>query len=178
MKIAATFPQGILLLTLLAVAPLSARQGSRGQGREPRGREPFSWGEQSPAQRHGGEGRAPGGHGAVWQDRRARDWKSEHRDWRERGGYHGYLIPEASYRRSFGPDHAFRIEGYPLSVSGGYPQFQYGGVWISVVDPWPEFWPATWYDDDEVYIEYSGGGYYMRNRQYPQDRISISIRLN
>jgi len=117
-------------------------------------------------------------HQAAWQGRRANDWKSEHRDWRERGGYRGRRIPEARYHGYFGPEHPFRIQSYPLLMVGGYPRFQYGGFWISVVDPWPEYWSSTWYDDDDVYVEYDDDGYYMRNRQYPEDRISISLRLH
>jgi hypothetical protein len=33
-------------------------------------------------------------------------------------------------------------------VVGGYPRFQYGGFWLSVVDPWPEYWSEDWYDND------------------------------
>ena len=39
---------------------------------------------------------------------------------------------------------------------GGYPRFQYGGLSFSVVDPWPEYWSDNWYDNDDMYIDYSG----------------------
>jgi hypothetical protein len=94
---------------------------------------------------------------AAWQEHRAHDWKSEHRDWQQRGGHNGYRIPEDRYRGYFGPSHAFRIYSYPVVVVGGYPRFQYGGFWLSVVDPWPEYWSDDWYDNDDVYIEYYGG---------------------
>ena len=115
---------------------------------------------------------------AVWQEHRAHDWKSEHRDWQQRGGYNGYRIPEDRYRGYFGPSHAFRIYSYPVVVVGGYPRFQYGGFWLSVVDPWPEYWSDDWYDNDDVYIEYYGGGYYLYNRRYPQDRIAVIVSVN
>ncbi len=115
---------------------------------------------------------------AVWQEHRAQNWKSEHRDWQQRGGYNGYRIPEDRYRGYFGPDHYFRIYSYPLVVVGGYPRFQYGGFWISFVDPWPEYWAEDWYDNDDVYVEYSGDGYYMFNRRYPGDQIAISISVD
>jgi len=63
-------------------------------------------------------------------------------------------------------------------VVGGYPRFQYGGYWFSVVDPWPEYWPEDWYDNDDVYIEYFDDGYYLCNRRYPGDRIAISVYVN
>ena len=62
-------------------------------------------------------------------------------------------------------------------VVGGYPRFQYGGVWLSVVDPWPEYWSDDWYDNDDVYIDYYGSGYYLYNRRYPQDRIAVMVSV-
>ena len=53
---------------------------------------------------------------------------------------------------------------------GGYPRFQYGGFSFSVVDPWPEYWSDDWYDNDDMYIDNTGDGYYLYNRRYPQDR--------
>lgn len=116
-------------------------------------------------------------HQAVWQEHRAQNWQSEHRDWRERGGYDGYRIPSSRYRGHFGPRHMFRVSRYPVGFLGGYINFQYGGFGFSVVDPLPEYWSDTWYNDDDVYIDFSGGGYYMHNRRYPQDRIAISVNI-
>jgi hypothetical protein len=113
----------------------------------------------------------------VWQQHRAHSWQSEHRTWQQRGGYIGYRIPEDRYRGHFGPAHVFRIYSFPLVVVGGYPRFQYGGFWFSVVDPWPEYWSDGWYENDDVYIDYSDG-YYMYNRRYPQDRIAITVYVN
>src|SRR5260370_39840405 len=62
---------------------------------------------------------------AAWEGRRAHNWKSEHRDWQQRGGYNGYRIPEDRYRGNFGPSHALRIYSYPVVVVGRYPRFQY-----------------------------------------------------
>src|ERR1017187_6028460 len=115
---------------------------------------------------------------AAWQGHRARNWQSEHRDWQQRGGYHGYRIPEDRYRGHFGRDHWFRIYSYPVVVVGGYPRFQYGGFLFSIVDPWPEYWSDDWYDNDDVYIDYSGDGYYLYNRRYPQDRIAVTVYVN
>lgn len=127
----------------------------------------------SPQEQHGrGERRA------VWQEHRAHNWKSEHRNWQERGGYNGYRIPESRYRGHFGPSHAFRLHRFPVAVVGGYPRFQYGGFWFGVVDPWPEYWSDDWYDNDDVYIDYSGDGYYLYNRRYPGDRIAITVNVN
>jgi hypothetical protein len=58
---------------------------------------------------------------------------------------------------------------------GGYPRFQYGGYWFSLVDPWPEYWGNDWYDNDDVYVAYVDNGYYLFNRRYPGAGIAISI---
>lgn len=117
-------------------------------------------------------------HRTVWREHRARDWQSERRDWHQRGGYHGYRIPETHYRGYFGPDHRFHISMYPLQMYGGYPRFQYAGFWFAVMDPWSEYWSDNWYDHDDVYIVYSEDGYYLCNRRYPRDRIAITVYIN
>jgi len=60
-------------------------------------------------------------------------------------------------------------------VVGGYPRFQYSGFWFSVVDPWPEYWSRTWYETDDIYIDYVNDGYYMYNRSHPGVGIAISV---
>lgn len=114
----------------------------------------------------------------AWQERRAKNWQSEHRNWQQRGGYNGYRIPEDRYNGYFGSGHSFRIYSYPVMMVGGYPRFQYGGYWFAMVDPWPEYWSDNWYDNDDVYIDYSDGGYYLYNRRYPRDRITVEVYLN
>jgi len=114
----------------------------------------------------------------VWMQHRANRWRSEHRAWRQRGGYRGYRIPGNRFRLYFGRNHGFRIANLPLVIVGGDPRFQYGGFWFSVVDPWPEYWSDNWYESDDVYIVYSDDGYYLYNRRYPRDRIAISVYIH
>lgn len=123
---------------------------------------------------HGQEGEQRG----AWQEHRAHSWQSEHRDWQQRGGYIGYRIPDDRFRGHFGRDHGFRVYSLPVMVVGGYPRFQYGGFWFSLVDPWPEYWSDNWYENDDVYVDYSDDGYYMYNRRYPSDRIAINVYVN
>jgi len=113
----------------------------------------------------------------AWQQHRAGNWQSDHRTWQQRGGYNGYRIPDDRFRGYFGSAHGFRIEGLPFLVVGGYPRFQYGGYWFSLVDPWPGSWANNWYDTDDVYVAYVENGYYLFNRRYPTTGIAISISM-
>ena len=113
----------------------------------------------------------------IWQRQRAHDWKSEHRPWHARGGYHGYRIPEDRFRAHFGRRHWFRVHDVPVIVVQGSPRFQFGGYWFSVVDPCPETWSPAWYRTDDVYVDYVNDGYYMYNRRHPGIAIAINVSL-
>jgi hypothetical protein len=113
----------------------------------------------------------------VWQEHRASRWNSEHRTWRQRGGYNGYLVPDVYFRSHYGPRHSFRVYNRPFMVVGGRPRFQYGNYWFSMVDPYPEYWGHNWYQTDDVYVEYVDNGYYLFNRSYPQ-RTGIAVSIS
>ncbi|HXT72794.1 MAG TPA: hypothetical protein VN785_02980 [Candidatus Angelobacter sp.] len=112
---------------------------------------------------------------SAWQQHRASHWESEHRDWRQRGGYHGYRISGSYYRLHYGRAHWFRIYSLPFLVVGGYPRFQYGGYWFDILDPIPQYWGPDWYETDDCYIEYTDGGYYLFDRRYPRYAVAVSI---
>lgn len=114
---------------------------------------------------------------SAWQKHGSQNWASDHRTWQQRGGYHGYRIPDDRFRGSFGPSHDFRISGLPFLVVGGFPRFQYQGYWFSPVDPWPSDWGNDWYDNDDVYVDYVDNGYYLYNSRYPNVAIAINISL-
>jgi len=114
----------------------------------------------------------------AWRGDRARSWQSDHHTWQQRGGYHGYRIPDDRFRGYYGQDHGFRIYSLPVRYVGGHRRFEYGGLWFGLVDPWPEYWSDDWYDSDDVYVDYYGDGYYLYNRRHPDDRIAISFYLN
>jgi len=111
----------------------------------------------------------------AWQSHRAENWQSQHRTWQQRGGYRGYRIPDDRYRTYFGPSHVFPIYSVPVTVVGGYPRFQYQGFWFTVIDPWPANWGDNWYYDDDVYILYTDGGYYLCNSRYPGVMLAVNV---
>jgi hypothetical protein len=112
---------------------------------------------------------------ASWQQDRSTNWQSDHRTWAQRGGYGGYYIPKASFGLNFGVGHWFRIRSQPIIV-GGYPRFQYSGYSFMMVDPWPGDWAQNWYSADDVYVGYDNG-YYLYNREFPNEAVAISVVL-
>lgn len=111
----------------------------------------------------------------VWHERRARNWEAEHRDWKARGGYHGYRIPDERFDSRFGRNHHFRVYGHPLVLMGRYPRFQYGDYWFTLMDPVPESWNDDWYRTDDVYIVWDDDAYYLRNVSHPDQRIALTV---
>jgi hypothetical protein len=111
----------------------------------------------------------------AWQGHRASNWQSDHRTWGQRGGYNGYRIPDTYFSGYYGRSHGFRIYSLPFELVGGFPRFQYGGYWFSVVDPWPGDWAADWYETDDVYVDYVNDGYYMYDTRYPGVAIAVII---
>jgi len=112
---------------------------------------------------------------AGFDQSHAHQWQNEHRTWAQRGGYHGYRVPDDRFRAYFGRPHPFRIYGLPLLFVGGYPRFQYDGYWMTLADPWPESWPANWYETDDVYVDYTDDGYYLYDVTRGGPGIAITI---
>jgi len=80
-------------------------------------------------------------------------------------------IPDADFRSHFGRSHTFHV-GHPQMVSGQY-RFNYGGYWFS----WTEAWPVGWGYDDEFYVDFIDGQYYLIDLAHPQVRLAIMLVL-
>jgi hypothetical protein len=106
---------------------------------------------------------------------RATSWNDEHHTWAQRGGYNGYRIPDARFHSYFGRDHFFRINHLPMVFVGGFPRFQYDGYWVTFVDPWPQDWSPLWYENDDVYLDYTDDGYYLYSRSHPGIGMAVTI---
>jgi hypothetical protein len=46
-----------------------------------------------------------------------------------------------------------------------------------VVDPWPGTWGDDWYYNDNVYIVYTDGGYYLVNPSYPGVELAVNVSM-
>jgi hypothetical protein len=88
-------------------------------------------------------------------------------------GSRGYVIPQNRFYSNFGREHFFRI-GRPVFY-GRYPRFQYGGFWFSFVTAPPAYWGPDWYSNDDVYIDYNNGGYYLYDNRYPGQGVPLEV---
>ena len=84
-------------------------------------------------------------------------------------GNHYGRISDDHYRANFGHDHSFHMIR-PQMISG-YQRFQYDGYWFG----FNQGWPSGWSYDDNVYVEYVGGAYYMYDIRHPGIHITLSL---
>jgi len=54
---------------------------------------------------------------------------------------------------------------------GGYNRFQYGGYWFG----YNEVWPIGWDFNDDCYVEYVDGSYYMFDLRHPGIHITLNL---
>jgi hypothetical protein len=86
-----------------------------------------------------------------------------------RGGGHYGRISDAGYRSHFGRGHSFHM--MRPQMIGGYNRFQYGGYWFG----YNQAWPVGWDYNDDCYVEYIDGVYYMFNLRHPGFRLTLNI---
>jgi hypothetical protein len=114
----------------------------------------------------------------AWQQRRANHWDYEHQNWQQRGGYKGVRIPDDYFHSNYGSNHVFRMINLPFAYQDGNPRFQYGGYWFTMLDPYPDNWSGYWYEDDDLFVDYRGDGYYLFNRGFPnQPGVAIQVTI-
>jgi hypothetical protein len=56
-------------------------------------------------------------------------------------------------------------------MSGGYNRFQYGGYSFG----YNQGWPAGWGYDDDFYVVYLNGAYYLCDLRFPGIEITLNI---
>ena len=88
------------------------------------------------------------------------------------GGNHGNRygrISNASYSAHFGQGHSFHM--MRPQMIGGYNRFQYGGYWFG----FNEGWPVGWDYNDDVYVVFVDGAYYMYDLRHPGIHITLNL---
>ncbi|HVI07826.1 MAG TPA: hypothetical protein VND65_05980 [Candidatus Binatia bacterium] len=89
------------------------------------------------------------------------DEHAEHRDMRR--------IDDQRFHAHFGHDHHFAIRH--VEMVGGRPHFAYGGYNFEIVDAWPHGWSYN----DNCYIDFVDGGYFLFNLRHPGVRIAVTV---
>jgi DNA mismatch repair ATPase MutL len=88
----------------------------------------------------------------------------EQRTEQRSGGGHG-RIPDERFHASFGREHHFRV-GHVDNR-----RFQYGGYWFV----YNEAWPREWSYDDDFYIDYIDGQYYLIDLTHPGIQLLLVV---
>ena len=77
----------------------------------------------------------------------------------------GRRVPDEQFRTNFGSSHHFHVQ------RGDDRRFNYGGYYFQ----YSEAWPSGWDYNDDVYIDYIDGEYYLINPRHPGVRLLIVI---
>jgi uncharacterized iron-regulated membrane protein len=84
------------------------------------------------------------------------------------GGQHG-RISNANYSSHFGHEHSFHM-GHPRMM-GGYNRFEYGGYSFG----YNQGWPVGWGYNDDLYVEYIDGAYFLCDLRFPGVQITLNM---
>ena len=83
------------------------------------------------------------------------------------GGKH---IPDDRFRSSFGRQHTFHVQRTQI-INSPQPVVVYGGYSFQLVDAWP----AEWDFDDDCYIDYVDGEYFLLNARHPGIHVAVFV---
>lgn len=118
------------------------------------------------------EHKAPPPKPAQHQDNRAQDQQhakqaEQHNDRNAHPEQHGNArrIPEEKFRASFGSSHHFHVERRDDR------RFNYGGFWFT----YSQAWPGDWDYNDDVYVDYIDGEYYLIDPRHPGVRLLVIV---
>lgn len=78
-------------------------------------------------------------------------------------------IPDDKFRAQFGRSHTF-VVSRPVMVENS-PGFFYGGYSFVLVDAWP----AGWDYNDDCYVDYIDGEYFLFDLRHPGVRIALIV---
>ncbi|HEY6770353.1 MAG TPA: hypothetical protein VI386_36885 [Candidatus Sulfotelmatobacter sp.] len=80
----------------------------------------------------------------------------------------GARIPDDKFRAHYGQSHTFHARTVIVS---GQPRFHYADYDFEFIDAWP----ADWSYDDDCYIDYIDGEYFLFNVRHPGMRIAVFV---
>jgi hypothetical protein len=92
------------------------------------------------------------------------------RDRNHNAGNRGRRIPDDQFRSHFGREHRFHVQRERI-VNVSQPVVVYGGYSFQLVDAWP----SDWSYDDDCYIDYIDGEYFMFDVLHPGIRIAVFV---
>jgi hypothetical protein len=79
-------------------------------------------------------------------------------------------IPDDRFRASFGREHRFHVDRERV-YSQPQPVVIYGGYSFQLVDAWPRDWSF----DDDCYVDYDDGQYWLYDLNRPGMRIAVVV---
>jgi type IV secretory pathway VirB10-like protein len=82
----------------------------------------------------------------------------------------GKRIPDDKFRASFGRQHTFHVQRTQI-VNNPQPVIVYGGYSFQLIDPWP----AEWTFEDDCYVDYVDGEYFLFDAFHPGIRIAVFV---
>jgi flagellar motor protein MotB len=85
-------------------------------------------------------------------------------------GKQGKHIPDDKFRAHFGHQHTFKVQRTQV-INVAQPVIVYGGYNFQLV----EAWPVDWGFDDDCYIDYVDGEYFLFNAFHPGIRIAVFV---
>ena len=85
-------------------------------------------------------------------------------------GKQGKHIPDDKFRANFGRQHTFKVQRTQV-INVAQPVIVYGGYNFQLV----EAWPADWGFDDDCYVDYVDGQYFLFNAFHPGVRIAVFV---
>jgi hypothetical protein len=85
----------------------------------------------------------------------------------------GGRIPDKDFKAHFGQEHKFSVKQVitTTTIVPNQTRFVYTGYTFVFVDPWP----AGWAMDDDCYIDYVDGGYFLLDPLHPGVQIALTI---
>jgi hypothetical protein len=85
----------------------------------------------------------------------------------------GGRIPDKDFKAHFGQEHKFSVKQVvtTTTIVPNQTRFVYTGYTFVFLDPWP----AGWALDDDCYIDYVDGGYFLLDPEHPGVQIALTI---